>query len=181
MNRPPFEARGFFTVPDGTQLSAFLNATDSSQNDVPNIAGLANVSIAAGKISPKVHSWVHVHPFVTSITYVTAGSLTIRMKEPHIDEYDVALSVGQAAIIEPGTLSQLRNDGDEEAQVLYIVSPSYVYEAEPSKPPIYDDASMVAETWQGLREMNYEVQRGIDYAQLLKKREESIQRLTERK
>jgi hypothetical protein len=30
-----FEPRGFFTVPDGTDVSPFLNATDSKQPHVP--------------------------------------------------------------------------------------------------------------------------------------------------
>ena len=38
MNRV-FSARGFFTVPDGTDVSPFLNATDVMQDDVPGRAG----------------------------------------------------------------------------------------------------------------------------------------------
>ncbi len=34
MNRV-FEARGYFTVPDGTEVSPFLNASDVMQKDVP--------------------------------------------------------------------------------------------------------------------------------------------------
>jgi hypothetical protein len=52
-----FQPRRFFKVPDGTQVSAFLNATDSSQIDIPKNA-LRDVSVAAGKIGPGVHSWV---------------------------------------------------------------------------------------------------------------------------
>ena len=50
---------------------------------------------------------------------------------------------------------QLRNDGDDEAEVLYIVSPSYVFEADGDDPPIYDDAVVVFETWEELLQSNY--------------------------
>jgi mannose-6-phosphate isomerase-like protein (cupin superfamily) len=176
-----FEPRGFFTVPDGTRLSAFLNATDSSQDDIPqNVLG--DVSVAAGKIGPGVHSWVHVHPVVTNITYVVAGALTVRMKETGIKEYDLPLTAGQAVLIEPGTLSQLRNDGDDEAEVLYIVSPSYVFERYGDDSPIYDDAVMVVETWEELVESNYSHQRGSESLEnVLTRRGQSLARLRQRK
>ncbi len=54
MNRV-FQPRGYFTVPDGTEASPFLNATDVMQDDVPWDA-LGETSIVSGRISPKVHS-----------------------------------------------------------------------------------------------------------------------------
>jgi mannose-6-phosphate isomerase-like protein (cupin superfamily) len=172
-----FQPRGFFTVPDGTQVSAFLNATDSSQGDIPPNA-LGDVSVAAGKIGPGVRSWVHVHPVVTNITYVTAGALTVRMKETGAVEYDVHVTAGQAVLIEPGTLLQLRNDGDDEAEVLYIVSPSYVFEADGDDSPIYDDAVVVFETWEELRQSNYSYQTGSESLEnVLARRDQSLARL----
>lgn len=50
-----FERRGFFTVPDGTDVSPFLNATDSQQSDVP-WGALGDMSVAAGRINPGVAS-----------------------------------------------------------------------------------------------------------------------------
>ena len=82
-----FQPLGYFTIPDGTDVSPFLNATDVQQPDVPWDA-LGEVSIAAGRISPNVRSWIHVHYVVTQVTYLLAGTLTVRMKdasaaEPH--------------------------------------------------------------------------------------------------
>ena len=48
MNRI-FKPRGFFTVPDGTQVSPFLNATDTTQTDVP-WGSLGNMSVVVGRI-----------------------------------------------------------------------------------------------------------------------------------
>ncbi len=123
-----FEPRGFFTVPDGTDVSPFLNATDMNQTDLP-LGALGEMSIAAGRVRPKVHSAVHMHPVVTQVTYVLAGELTVRMKDRGMAAfYDVPLKAGQAVVTRPETLFQLRNDCNAVAEVLYIASPSYVFE-----------------------------------------------------
>ena len=145
MNRV-FQARGFFRVPDLTDVSPFLNATDVMQEDVPWDA-LGDMGIAAGRIGPGVHSVIHVHPVVTQVTYVTDGMLTVRMREAASQApYDLSLSRGQAVVTRPGTLFQLRNDSDAPADVLYIVSPSYVFEKE-GDDIRYDDAVLMTKSW----------------------------------
>lgn len=62
-----FSPRGFFTVPDGTDVSPYLNASDVMQDDVP-WGLLGEMSIAAGRIRPGVHSGVVIHPAVTQVT-----------------------------------------------------------------------------------------------------------------
>lgn len=142
-----FPPLGYFTIPDGTDVSPFLDATDVQQSDVPWDA-LGDVSIAAGRISPNVRSWIHVHHVVTQVTYLLAGTLTVRMKDASAAEpYDLRLQPGQAVVTQPRTLFQLRNDGNTVAEVLYIVSPSYVFEMDGGRVR-YDDASMVARTWE---------------------------------
>jgi mannose-6-phosphate isomerase-like protein (cupin superfamily) len=176
-----FQPRGYFTVPDGTDVSAFLNATDVSQDDIP-WGALGEMSIASGRIGPKVHSWVHVHPLVTQVTYLSAGTLTVRMKDVSCAEpYDLALQAGQAAVAEPGTLFQLRNDSDIPAEVLYVVSPSYVFEMENGEVQ-YDDAILVARTWEELAVSNYdsaELKLRADEARA--RRAEAMRRLALRK
>jgi mannose-6-phosphate isomerase-like protein (cupin superfamily) len=145
MNRA-FSARGFFTVPDGTDVSPFLNAFDMMQDDVP-WGALGELGIAAGRIPPGVHSWIHLHPVVVQVTYVVSGTLSIRMRDlDSATPYDLALAAGQAVVTRPGTLFQLRNDSDAPAEVLYIVSPPYVFEMTDGK-VVYDDAVLVAPEW----------------------------------
>ena len=147
MNRA-FSARGFNELPDGTDLSAFLNATDDTQDDVP-WGVLGEMGIAVGRILPGVHSAIHVHPFVVQVTYVVSGELNIRMKDLGADPpYDLALGAGQAIVTPAGTLFQLRNDAEALAEVLYIVSPSYVFEKVDGK-VIYDDAVLRGHDWGG--------------------------------
>lgn len=142
-----FEPRGFFTVPDGTDVSPFLNATDSSQTDVP-WGTLGDMSIAAGRINPGVVSWIHCHPVLVQVTYVTSGGLTVHMKEPGDSApYRLNLQNGQATVTGAGTWFQLQNSSETPAEVLYIVSPAYVFEMQGDR-IVHDDAVLVAESWE---------------------------------
>lgn len=151
-----FQPRGFFTVPDGTEVSAFLNATDTMERELPWTA-LGAMSIAAGRVRAKSESWVHIHPVVTQVTYLLAGELTLRMKETSDERaYDLELQPRQAAVALPGTALQLRNQGSVDADVLYLVSPSYVFEID-GRDVRYDDARLVARTWEELEESGYDL------------------------
>ncbi len=155
MNRI-FKPRGYITVPDGTKVSAFLNATDTSQPDVP-WGALGEVSVASGRIDAGVSSWIHSHPAVMQITYLVSGRLTIRMMDASVAEpYSLDLQPGEAVLSEPDTLFQLQNTSETAAEVLYIVSPSYVFEMEGDR-VIHDDAILVSETWEELEAAKYEV------------------------
>jgi mannose-6-phosphate isomerase-like protein (cupin superfamily) len=141
-----FAARGFFTVGDGTDVSPFLSAVDATQEDLP-WGALGEMGIAAGRIRPGLHSRIHVHPVVVQVTYLVSGRLNIRMKDLEAAvPYDLSLAAGQAVVTRPGTLLQLRNDSDGPAEVLYIVSPPYVFEQDADR-VAYDDAVLIAETW----------------------------------
>lgn len=142
-----YRAKEFFTVPDGTEVSPFLNATDVSQANV-SWGALGDVSVGAGRIGPHRRSWIHMHPAVTQITYVTSGELLLIKKEAMGEPEPIRLSVAEAAVSQPGDLIQLVNEADETAEVLYIVSPTYVFEPGEDSEPIYDDAVLVAERWE---------------------------------
>jgi mannose-6-phosphate isomerase-like protein (cupin superfamily) len=176
-----FQPRGYFEVPDGTEVSPFLNATDIYQDDVPWDA-LGDLSIAAGRIRPRMHSSVHMHPIVTQVTYVVSGSMTVRMKDARAEEaYELSVQPGSAVITQPRTLFQLLNDTDAVADVLYIVSPSYVFEMEGGEVK-YDDALIVAATWEELVAANYDVPTlTIRPDEVRTRRAESLARLARRK
>src|SRR5690242_7691198 len=148
MNRI-FKPKGYFRVPDGTDVSPFLNATDENQQDVP-WGVLGELSIAAGRIGAGVSSAVHVHPVVVHVTYLVSGRLEVQMRDALGGKpYSLNLEPGNAVVTEPGTLFQLRNTTDTTAEVLYIVSPPYVFEKLDGS-IVYDDAIFVAETWDEL-------------------------------
>jgi mannose-6-phosphate isomerase-like protein (cupin superfamily) len=155
MNRL-FRPAGYFTVPDGTDVSPFLNATDSEQTDVP-WGALGDMSIAAGRIKPGTVSWIHMLPLASQVTYLVSGRLQIRMKDSGSSHpYQLDLRPGDAALNGPGTLFQLVNLGSDTADVLYIVSPSYVFEMQDGV-VLYDDAVLVAESWDELEAAKYDV------------------------
>jgi mannose-6-phosphate isomerase-like protein (cupin superfamily) len=109
---------------------------------------LGDMSLAAGRVEPGVSSWIHMHPVVTQITYVLSGQLVVLMKgKGDKKPYERELVAGDAVFTEPGTLFQLQNrHGSITAEVLYIVSPSYVFETD-GKRIVYDDAVLVAKNW----------------------------------
>ncbi|MDH5564798.1 MAG: hypothetical protein OEY91_14400, partial [Nitrospirota bacterium] len=142
-----FKPLGYMTVPDGTQVSPFLNATDSTQENLP-LGKLREMSLASGKIAPGVHSWIHHLPLVAQIIYVIEGSLSVVMQELHGQEpYSLHLKFGEAALCERGSFLQLRNESEKMTTVLYMVSPSYVFEQEGEEVK-YDDSVLVAKTWE---------------------------------
>lgn len=152
-----YRPRDYFQLPDGTRLSAFLNATDTTRTDIPwNLPG--DVSIASGLIEPKVESWVHLHPVVTQTTYVVSGEVRVRVKTA-TDERprQVEVGAGQAVVAQPGTLFQITNPGDSPASVLYIASPSYVFELDSDGNLAYDDAVLIAQTWDELERAGYDI------------------------
>ena len=79
-----------FRVPDGTLVSPFLNPKDSMSGLPFDL--LKGFSLAAGTIEPKTKSKIHVMPFVTQVTFVRQGELTVRMKG-HPDRTHYALTV----------------------------------------------------------------------------------------
>jgi hypothetical protein len=129
----------FFRVPDGTLVQPFLNSKDVMSGLPWDL--LDGLSIAAGQVDPGVVSKIHVHPFISQVTVLLSGILEIHMKDPGTPDppYKLTLklpdSTGQlgfttaAALAQPGTFFQLDNShGTEPAQVLYICTPSYIFE-----------------------------------------------------
>lgn len=138
---------GFIPALDGTEIDAFLNATDG----VPGAFGrgaLGDVSVAVGRLVPGMRSAIHAHPVVTQLTYVIAGQLTTRTQGAQdAPPREVMVNVGEALLTEPGNLLELRNDGAEDVRVLYIVTPSYVVERDGDR-VIYEDA-LLLDDWRG--------------------------------
>ena len=149
MNRI-FSPGKFVTVPDGTEVSAFLNATDSTIGDLPPDV-LEGMSIAAGRIAPGTRSKIHAHPAVTQVTYVVSGGLTVKMKDPgEAQPYVLEVAAGSAVVSEPGALLQLCNETEQDVEVLYIVAPSYVFEIGADGQVIYDDSIQIADDWEAI-------------------------------
>jgi hypothetical protein len=166
----------FFRVPDGTLVNPFLN---------PLLDGL---SIAAGYIDVGTVSQIHVHPFISQVTVLLAGSLEIHMKDPgnqnprYTRRLRLPAPIGKpgfttaAAVALPGTLCQLDNSkGPDAAKVLYICSPGYVFE-----PGAYDDAIAFGTDWTRLAELDWNPPELRDPARSRAARERALQRLGRR-
>jgi len=160
-------------VPDGTLVAPFLNSRDSTSGLPFDL--LDGFSIAAGTIESSSQSMIHVMPFVTQVTFVRRGELTVRMKATGDEKpYTLSLKHDEAIVTEPGAFLQLANESKQSCEVLYIVSPAYVFEFTEGK-VIYDDSVVLDETWPELDAARWRPLRSLP---TLDQRHESERRLT---
>lgn len=175
-----FKALRYMAVPDGTKVSPFLNATDSTQENLP-VGKLGDMSLASGQIAPGVLSWIHHLPLVAQSIYVVEGCLTVVIQELHGQEpYSLTLKPSEAALCKRGSFLQLRNESEKMTTVLYMVSPSYVFNKEGDE-VMYDDSVLVAKTWeecQNKRHVYFEEQWILNKE---KQRKEALRRLAIKK
>lgn len=135
-------------VPDGTLVAPFLNARDSTSGLPFDL--LDGFSLAAGTVPPQARSKIHVMPFVSQVTFVRRGTLTVRMKSPADHEpYVLVAQADQAVLTEAGALIQLINETQSPCEVLYIVSPAYVFEQHQGEVR-YDDSLVLDAGWDEL-------------------------------
>jgi hypothetical protein len=183
----------FSEVPDGTLVNPFLNPKDIMSGLPWDI--LDGLSMAAGYVNPGVVSEIHVHPFISLITVLISGSLDIHMKDPGNFDAPYKLRLGSptptgkpgfttaATLASPGTFFQLDNSrGSQRAQVLYLSSPSYIFEPGETAdaPPVYDDSVTVGSDWKRLAECNWNPPDLCDPARSYASRQNALQRLAKR-
>jgi mannose-6-phosphate isomerase-like protein (cupin superfamily) len=165
-----------FQVPDGTTVYHLLNPKDKANDLEWDL--LDGFSIVAGDIGPGASSSIHLHPIVTQVTWVVSGNLTVKMKEPGPGQpYTLELSPEQAVVTRPGTLFQLINVHDRPCRVLYIVSPSYLFELDDDGRVAYDDAIVLEQTWDDLALTGWELPPLASLEVIRDERERSLERL----
>ncbi len=184
---------GFRKVPDGTLVNPFLNPRDMLSGLPWDL--LDGFGIAVGHIDQGIVSEIHIHPFISQVTVLLAGSLDIHMKDSGDGDAPYTLHLRMpvptetpgftttAALALPGTFFQIDNsDGSEHARVMYISSPAYLLEPgeTPDAPPIYDDAVMVGRDWKRLAENHWNPPELSNPACSYEARQHAIKRLAAR-
>ncbi len=170
-----FKIKNYFLAPDGTLVSPFLNSKDSESGLTFDL--LDNLSIAAGEIEAGSKSRIHVMQFVSQVTFVRKGNLVVRMHNVSDKSYyELELLENVAVLSKPGGFFQLINRSAEPCYVLYIVSPSYVFEMDGDK-VIFDDSIILEEDWDALEKLNWLPPALKKTPFTLKAREESLYRL----
>lgn len=146
-------------VPDGTLVAPFLNARDSTSGLPFDL--LEGFSLAAGTIPPHSRSKIHVMPFVAQVTFVRRGTLTARMKAAADREpYLVVAQADEAVLTEAGAFIQLINESAVRCEVLYAVSPAYVFEQRDGEVH-YDDSVVLDEDWDDLAAVRWRPSRPL--------------------
>jgi hypothetical protein len=151
-------------VPDGTLLSEVLRMSD--------------FSLAAGVIEPGLSSKIHLHPFVTQVTFVQSSRLIVWMCGPGDEKpYSLELSSDQTCLTEPGTFLQFVNPAYEPCHVLYIVSPPFLYETGPTGKVVFNDAIVFDFGWEDLAREKYDLGRLVKHIPTAEERQKSTERL----
>jgi len=144
-------------VPDDTVVYPFLNSNDS-ESGLP-VDLLNGMSMAIGVLSERYideetgeekisasRSKIHIMPHVTQVTYVQSGSLRTIMKDPDsATYYENVYQAGEAALTKAGTYLQLINNSDEPCELLYNVTPAYLFVMDDDF--FYDDSVVFDEDW----------------------------------
>lgn len=151
-----FQAKNLVPIPDGTLIAPFLNPKDSMSGLPFDLVD--GFSVAQGKIVGNSSSQIHVHPHVDQVIYVLSGRITLKIKGKQEEApYEVPLGPQQAGISEGGDFFQLINPHNEDCEVLYIVSPAYLYELNDKKEVVYDDSIILPYSWAELAALNWQV------------------------
>ena len=167
-------------VPDGTMVYPFINGLDRTYGLPWN--SQEGFSIASGEIAPNRASKIHLMPLVTQVAFVLRGLLEVHMKDPESPApYTLRVAPYEAILTRPGTFLQLINTTHLPVQVLYIVSPPYVFEMDESGKAVYDDAVVFDEGWEELKKLNWAPPGLQSRRPTPEARQEAIQRLTEPK
>jgi mannose-6-phosphate isomerase-like protein (cupin superfamily) len=148
-----------FPVPDGTLVSPFLNPKDGESGLPFDL--LDGFSLAAGEIEPGMRSKIHFMPYSAQVTFVRSGTLTAKMKGPDDSSaYSLVVTDTESVITESNTLLQLINNREESCEVLYIVTPPYIYE-KTDQGVVYDDSVVLDETWDELESAGWYISKRI--------------------
>jgi mannose-6-phosphate isomerase-like protein (cupin superfamily) len=152
MNRV-FSIGAHFPIRDGTRIAPFLNSKDSTSGLPFDL--LDGFSLASGEIRPGTSSKIHIMPHVTQVTFVRRGRVTVVMRDPGTESpYELPVEPEAAVLTRPGTFFQLLNRGTDNCEVLYIVSPAYVFVADGDDE--YDDSIVIDESWQDLEKAGWQ-------------------------
>ncbi|MBX9629462.1 MAG: hypothetical protein K2X67_02980 [Burkholderiales bacterium] len=171
MNRV-FRITAAHAVPDGTLVAPFLNARDTTSGLPFDL--IEGFSLAAGTIAPHSQSKIHVMPFVAQVTFVRHGALTVRMKAAaDRAPYVLVAQADEAVLTAAGTLVQLINETGSPCEVLYIVSPAYVFEQQEGGIR-YDDSVVLDEDWDTLAANGWRTSRALP---AVEQRNEALLRL----
>ncbi len=103
-----------FITKDGSEIRSLLDRTNSC---------VANQSLAEATLPPGGATGAHRHPRAEEIYYVLRGQGLMR-----VEAAERAVAPGDAILIPPGSLHEIRNAGAEPLVFLCCCAPPYAHE-----------------------------------------------------
>jgi mannose-6-phosphate isomerase-like protein (cupin superfamily) len=141
----------FQSQADGTEAAMLVSGAELFGD-----AGAAPPGLEVRRLAPRRQSWLFSMPAATLVVHGIDEVITLVVQEGAAAPRAFALARGDCYAAPPGTILQLRNDGDEPRQALLVTSPARLRELE-GKRVTHDDAVVVGRDWD---EVNVDVQPG---------------------
>jgi mannose-6-phosphate isomerase-like protein (cupin superfamily) len=172
-----FKVEDGIKVPDGTMVHPIIGPRQMFE---ARIGMFEHMSLVMGDLPPKTESGIHIHPICEHLTWVISGCLTVRMKDPSVEQpYTLEVSENQLVLTRAGTFFQLINHSDKPVKTLYGCAPAYVFELDADGNIVYNDQIVPNKSWEELAKMNWQLPEMTDLALIRKNRAAALKRMTD--
>lgn len=132
----------FLAQADGTESSILVDAT--------TLLARGNGAFPPGlerrRLLPKRQTWLFSLPAATLVIHGIDAHIGIQTREVGQPVASFELARGDSYVAPPGTIVQLRNDGDQPCEALLVTSPGRLVELE-GKRVTHDDTVVVGREW----------------------------------
>lgn len=132
----------FLAQADGTESSILVDATTLLTRSV----GVFPPGLELRRLAPKRQTWLFSLPAATLVIHGIDARIGIQTREVGQPVVCFELSRGDSYVAPPGTIVQLRNDGEQSCDALLVTSPGRLVELE-GKRVTHDDTVVVGREW----------------------------------
>ena len=127
---------------DGTESSILVDATTLLSRSL----GVFPPGLELRRLAPKRQTWLFSLPAATLVIHGIDARIGIQTREAGQPVACFELGRGDSYVAPPGTIVQLRNDGEQSCDALLVTSPGRLVELE-GKRVAHDDTVVVGREW----------------------------------
>lgn len=127
---------------DGTESSILVDATTLLSRST----SVFPPGLELRRLAPRRQTWLFSLPAATLVIHGIDARIGIQTREAGQPVDSFELTRGDSYVAPPGTIVQLRNDGDQSCDALLVTSPGRLVELE-GKRVAHDDTVVVGREW----------------------------------
>jgi mannose-6-phosphate isomerase-like protein (cupin superfamily) len=137
----------FLAQADGTESSILVDATTLLSRSVGVFPpGVFPPGLELRRLAPRRQTWLFSLPAATLVIHGIDARIGIQTREAGQPVACFELGRGDSYVAPPGTIVQLRNDGEQSCDALLVTSPGRLVELE-GKRVTHDDTVVVGREW----------------------------------